>query len=71
MLTYHLRYCLDRIQARALIKATFPEAPLRSRTVGFPESGSDLGYLINEPSLIILGLNADTHIPQLITRFTT
>src|SRR6266849_4889920 len=25
--------------------ATFPEAPLRSRTVGFPESGSDLGSL--------------------------
>ena len=24
--------------------ATFPEAPLRSRTVGFPESGSDLGF---------------------------
>ena len=23
--------------------ATFPEAPLRSRTVGFPESGSGLG----------------------------
>jgi hypothetical protein len=22
---------------------TFPQAPLRSRTVGFPESGSDLG----------------------------
>jgi hypothetical protein len=25
------------------ITATFPQAPLRSRTVGFPESGSDLG----------------------------
>ena len=24
--------------------ATFPEAPLRSRKVGFPESGSDLGF---------------------------
>ncbi len=24
--------------------ATFPQAPLRSRTVGFPESGSDLGF---------------------------
>src|SRR6266581_469308 len=24
--------------------ATFPEAPLRSRTIGFPESGSDLGF---------------------------
>ena len=24
--------------------ATFPGAPLRSRTVGFPESGSDLGF---------------------------
>ena len=23
---------------------TFREAPLRSRTVGFPESGSDLGF---------------------------
>ena len=25
------------------LPATFPQAPLRSRTVGFPESGSDLG----------------------------
>ena len=38
----------DRNQARALSgghppQATFPEAPLRSRTVGFPESGSGLG----------------------------
>ena len=24
---------------------TFPQAPLRSRTVGFPESGSDLGLV--------------------------
>ena len=24
--------------------ATIPEAPLRSRTAGFPGSGSDLGY---------------------------
>ena len=23
---------------------TFPQAPLRSRTVGFPESGSDHGF---------------------------
>ena len=23
--------------------STFPQAPLRSRTVGFPQSGSDLG----------------------------
>jgi len=40
--------CRDRNQARAprgdqLQLATFPEAPLRSRTVGFPESGSGLG----------------------------
>ncbi len=40
--------CRDRNQARALRGAqlqlaTFPEAPLRSRTVGFPESGSGLG----------------------------
>ena len=26
-------------------QATFPRAPLRSRTVGFPESGSDLGCI--------------------------
>ena len=28
----------------APIVATFPQAPLRSRTVGFPQSGSDLGF---------------------------
>jgi hypothetical protein len=40
--------CRDRSRTRArtetlLRLATFPEAPLRSRTVGFPESGSGLG----------------------------
>src|SRR5436305_8010560 len=29
----------------SLPSSTFPQAPLRSRTVGFPESGSDLGVL--------------------------
>ena len=29
---------------RLPIVATFPQAPLRSRTVGFPQSGSDLGF---------------------------
>ena len=30
----------------------FPQAPLRSRTVGFPESGSDLGFAMQVfPSL--------------------
>ena len=28
----------------APILPTFPQAPLRSRTVGFPQSGSDLGF---------------------------
>ncbi len=46
--------CRDRSPARSPfglvedslfpdLQVTFPEAPLRSRTVGFPESGSDLG----------------------------
>jgi len=29
---------------RLPISATVPQAPLRSRTVGFPQSGSDLGF---------------------------
>jgi hypothetical protein len=29
---------------------TFPQAPLESRTVGFPESGSDLGPGKQKPS---------------------
>jgi len=29
---------------RLPIATTFPQAPLRSRTVGFPQSGSDLGF---------------------------
>lgn len=33
-------------------RLTIPEAPLRSRTVGFPESGSDLGSSGNKPSCI-------------------
>ena len=43
--------------------ATFPQAPLRSRTVGFPESGSDLGF----PSWafpVARGLSAGTHTPR-------
>jgi len=34
---------LSRWPVRPASMATFPQAPLRSRTVGFPESGSDLG----------------------------
>ena len=35
---------VSAVRARlALTIPTFPQAPLRSRTVGFPESGSDLG----------------------------
>src|SRR6516162_3799215 len=29
---------------RAQLASTFPQAPLRSRTVGFPEYGSDPGF---------------------------
>jgi len=29
---------------RARLASTFPQAPLRSRTVGFPEYGSDPGF---------------------------
>ncbi len=33
----------DRSEARATFRSTFPRAPLRSRKVGFPDSGSDPG----------------------------
>src|SRR3989304_4211789 len=45
---------------------TFPQASLRSRRVGFPESGSDLGVTPRSPSRKERGLSADPHPPQLI-----
>lgn len=44
---------------------TFPQAPLRSRTVEFPESGSDLGRTPRSSSREERGLSADSHTPQL------
>ena len=41
-----IRCAHQQVELRFPPKATFPEAPLRSRTVGFPESGSDLGSLV-------------------------
>ncbi len=45
--------------------ATFPEASLRSRTVGFPESGSDLGNFIPLPAHSQGSLNAGSCTPRL------
>ena len=60
----------DRFQARAHVGdlspyVAFPEASLRSRTVGFPESGSDLGFSIPPPSHHQVGLNAGSYTPLL------
>ena len=53
----------DRNQMRALFtSATFSGAPLQSRTVGFPESGFDLGSLFYKSSQCYLGLNDSSHI---------
>ena len=42
----------------------FPQASLRSRTVGFPESGSDLEPLLRHmPSHLTLSLSEDAHPP--------
>lgn len=48
---------------------TFPGAPLQSRTVGFPESGFDLGVEY-WPFQQCLGLNVDSHIHPLHLWFT-
>ncbi len=40
---------------------TFPQAPLRSRTVGFPKSGSDLGLIPRESTQRERSLSADSH----------
>jgi len=45
---------------------TFPQASLRSRTVGFPESGSDLGETPQSSARGERGLSADPPTPQLI-----
>ncbi len=50
----------------APIITTFPQASLRSRTVGFPESGSDLGSTPRSPSQEERSLSADSHTPQLV-----
>jgi len=53
----------DRNQTRAPFSSvTFSGAPLQSRTVGFPESGFDLGSLFHKPSQCYLGLNDSSHI---------
>jgi len=52
-------------QSGSLI-TTFPQASLRSRKVGFPESGSDLGATPRPPSQNECGLSADSNSPQLI-----
>ena len=49
----------------APIITTFPPAPLRSRTVGFPESGSDLGATPRSSSWIARSSSADPHTPRL------
>jgi len=49
---------------------TFPQAPLRSRKVGFPESGSNLGATPRSSSWKERGLSADSHTPQL-SQFTS
>ena len=48
---------------------TFPGASLQSRTVGFPESGFDLGPITTLPSHTIPGLNSGTHIHPCILWF--
>src|SRR3990172_12591090 len=44
---------------------TFPQASLRSRTVGFPESGSDLGATPQSSARCERSLSADPHTPHL------
>ena len=44
---------------------TFPQASLRSRKVGFPDSGSDLGTTPRSSSRKERGLSADPYAPQL------
>lgn len=43
---------------------TFPQASLRSRRVGFPESGSDLGATPRSPSQAERSLSVDPHTPH-------
>jgi len=47
------------------ITTTFPQASLRSRKVGFPDSGSDLGATPQSSAWNERGLSADPHTPQL------
>lgn len=48
----------------APIVATFPQAPLRSRTVGFPQSGSDLGIPSGAFPESRRSLSPDVHTPR-------
>ena len=43
---------------------TFPQASLRSRKVGFPDSGSDPGASPRSSSRTERGVSADSHAPQ-------
>ena len=43
---------------------TFPQASLRSRRAGFPESGSDLGATPRSPSQEKRSLSVDPHTPR-------
>jgi len=54
----------DGPQSGSLI-TPFPQASLRSRTVEFPESGSDLGPTPRSSSWEERGLSADSHAPLL------
>jgi hypothetical protein len=47
---------------------TFPQAPLRSRTVGFPQSGSDLGLIPRESAQRERSSSTDSHtsLPTLV-----
>jgi len=49
--------------------ATFLQAPLRSRTVGFPESGSDLGSTTHLAFPMPEALKCSVHIHATIHRF--
>ena len=49
---------------RLPIVAVFPQAPLRSRTVGFPQSGSDRDFPLQVFPRSSRSSSADTHTPR-------
>ena len=55
----------DRPQSGSLNHHVSTSPPLRSRKVGLPESGSDLGATPRSSSWKERGLSADPHAPQL------